>query len=62
MDIMTTEEYRIKIKPHRDGKPVSQQAIRKAIAADKLHLLPHVIKITKSGWYHLLHVEVIENQ
>jgi len=50
---ITTEEYS---KGGYKKKPVSQQAIRKAIAQNKRDLLPGVISITKSGKYHLLEV------
>jgi len=50
---ITTEEYS---KGGYKNKPVSQQAIRKAIAQNKRNLLPAVISITKSGKYHLLEV------
>ena len=51
--IMTTEEYS---KAGYKDKKVSQQAIRKAIANNKTHLLPGVISIKKAGKYHLLEV------
>ncbi len=50
---ITTEEYS---KGGYKSKPVSQQAIRKAITKGNKHLLPGVINIHKSGKYHLLEV------
>jgi len=52
---ITTEEY---AKSGRKGKTVSQQSIRKAIAKNKMELLPGVISIKKSGKYHLLEVAI----
>lgn len=52
---MTTEEYS---KSGNKKKNVSQQAIRKAIAKNKIHLLPGVKSIKKSGKYHLLEVAI----
>jgi hypothetical protein len=52
---ITTEEYS---KSGYKGKPVSQQAIRKAIKKGAKHLLPGVIDIHKSGKYHLLEVAI----
>lgn len=49
---ITTEEYS-KSGLYK-GKPVSQQAIRKAIK--KGNQLPNVISLAKSGKYHLLEV------
>ena len=51
--LLTTEEYS---KSGLKGKNVSQQAIRKAISKNRLHLLPSVISIKKAGKYHLLEV------
>lgn len=50
---ITTEEY---AKSGLKGREVSQQSIRKAITKNKMHLLPGVISIKKSGKYHLLEV------
>jgi hypothetical protein len=50
---VTTEEYS---KMLLKDEPVTQQAIRKAIKKNAMHLLPGVISITKSGKYHLLEV------
>jgi len=52
---ITTEEYS---KAGYKDKPVSQQAIRKAIKNNAKHLLPGVINIHKSGKYHLLEVAI----
>jgi len=51
--LLTTEEYS---KYGLKDKTVTQQAIRKAIAKNKLHLLPGVVSIKKAGKYHLLEV------
>lgn len=50
---ITTEEY---AKSGLKGREVSQQSIRKAISKGKMHLLPGVISIKKSGKYHLIEV------
>jgi hypothetical protein len=52
---ITTEEY---AKSGLKGEVVSQQSIRKAIKDGKMHLLPNVIALHKSGKYHLLEVPV----
>lgn len=58
--IMTTEEYsKSGLKKTKYGNNYcSQQMIRKAISTNKLHLLPNVLSIIKSGKYHLLEVKV----
>lgn len=56
IQIMTTEEYA------KTVKGCSQQAVRKAITQNKLHRLIGVKEVTKSGKYHILHVEVAAHQ
>ena len=54
---MTTQQYAKDIYVTKDGKPCSQQYIRKMIGKGKGLLLPRVTKIEQSGKYHLLHVD-----
>ena len=60
--IMTTEQYSkdvyISSKGKGKGTGCSQQYIRRLIAANKLDKLNNVVKVMKSGKYHLLEVTV----
>ena len=52
---MTTEQYSKEVYINR---PCSQQYIRKLIDKNKLDKLNNVVKVTKSGKYHLLEVDI----
>jgi hypothetical protein len=55
---MTTEQYAKEVYISTSGNGCSQQYIRRLISKKKLDKLNNVVKVTKSGKYHLLEVEI----